>query len=125
MIDSEFHPAGPYVIHSASGTIDVDHLLVATRDWFGHEDFDPATAVVWDLRAAYLNLSLEELSKMYASVRRVVDAKRTGGRTAWVHESAIITAFIDIVGEAFDWGSQWHCFSTVNEAVAWCLEADR
>lgn len=121
MIDSEFHAAGPYVIHSASGTITVDHLLAAIRDWFGHDEFDPTIAVVWDLRAAYLNLSLEELSAMYASVRRVVDAKRTGGRTAWVHESAIITAFIDIVGETFEWGSQWECFASVSDAVAWCL----
>ncbi len=124
MIDTEYFPEGPYVLHSASGRIDTSHLLAAIKEWFNHPDFEPGIAVVWDLRPAYLDLSLEELSRMYASVRDSVDSKRDGGRTAWVHESHVITAFIDIVGEAFDWGSQWRCFASVSDAVAWSLDVD-
>lgn len=121
MIDTEYFPEGPYVLHSASGRIDTSHLLAAIKNWFTHPAFDPGVAVVWDLRSAYLDMSLEDLSRMYASVRDAVDNKRAGGRTAWVHESKVITAFIEIVGEAFDWGSQWGCFSSVSDAVNWSL----
>lgn len=122
LIDSEYIPEGPYVMHSGSGRIAIDDVLQAIAQWFQHPSFSPSTAVVWDLRSAYLDLTLEELSDVYDRVRHVVDGKRGGGRTAWVHRSRLVGSFIVLVGEAFDWGSQWGHFESVQEAVAWCLE---
>lgn len=123
MIDTEFIPEGPYVLHSASGRIGTEDLLAAIARWFADPRFDPSISVVWDLRAAFLDLTLEELSDIYYRVRERIDTKRSGGRTAWVHSSRLIGSFILIVGEAFDWGSQWASFESVHDAVEWCLSA--
>ena len=122
MIDREFVPEGPYLVNSASGRVDLEDVLTAIAGWFQDPNFDPTISVVWDLRACFLDLTLDELSSVYDRVRDNVDTKRQGGRTAWVHDSQLIGSMILIVGDAFDWGSEWGSFASIQDAVQWCLE---
>lgn len=114
----------PVVVHTSDTNVKMEDVLNATRYWFTHADFDPTRAVVWDLNDCFVDLTLEEMRNAYRLVRENVDTKRAGGRTAWVHNSAMVRAMIDIVSEEFDWGSRWGTFDHVDSAVAWCLEDD-
>lgn len=110
------------VIHSGGERVTAEDILSATRHWFTHPDFDPRAPVIWNFETSLLELSLEEMSRSYSMVRDAVSAKRTGGRTAWVHPSAMVRAMIDIVAKEFDWGSDWRTFQNIKDAEAWCLE---
>ncbi len=122
MFNSEFKRDQRIAIHTGSGEVSVESILSANAYWFNHPDFDPGLPVLWDIREGQLAISMDEMSAMYSLVRSALgEKKRTGGRTAWVHSSALTRAIIDVVGEEFDWGSEWKAFSDISDATAWCL----
>lgn len=121
MITSLFDSSRTVMIHTGCENISLRDVLSATRSWFSHEDFNPQTPVVWNFGEATVDMSIEELRQMYDLVRSAVSSKRTGGRTSWVHSSAMVRAMIDIIREEFDWGSDWKTFETFDAAIEWSL----
>ena len=111
------------MIHTGKGEISVDDILRATARWFTHSDFHPEAPVVWDIRDAMLQMTIQEMPEMYSLVRKAVTSKRTGGKTAWVHPSGMVRSMIKVVGDEFDWGSEWQVFMALDDAVEWCLDA--
>ncbi len=124
MFTSTYDPVMQVMIHTGSGDVSMEDVLVATKGWFSHAAFDPEYPVIWDIRDAFLDLTIEDLRRVYALVRDALPTKRTGGKTAWVHTSGLVRAMIDVLADEFDWGSQWRTFMSVEEAVSWCLELE-
>ncbi len=109
------------MIHRATDSVTLGDILSAIQLWFSHPEFDAQTPVVWHLGDARLDLSIQELTQLYELVRSAVASKRAGGRTAWVHSSAMVGAMINIVRDEYDWGSEWQTFDTLDDAERWCL----
>ncbi len=122
MISSQFDKDRVIMVHTASEELTVQDIVIATRLWFAHSNFHPNRSVVWNIEQATLNMTLEELGSMYDLVRKGLSAKRAGGKTAWVHSSAMVRSMIDIVRQEFDWGSEWRTFISMEEALSWCEE---
>lgn len=99
-------------------------IIDAVRDWFTHPEFDPSTSVIWDFGDAFLDVASEEFGQAYELVRNAVPSKRTGGKTAWVHWSLMVEAFILEVRDEFDWGSEWKIFQSIDDAFQWCQNAE-
>ena len=123
MISSRFDKDRFVMVHTATEELTVEEIVTATRLWFSHTSFNPKRAVVWHIEEATLQMTLDELGAIYDRVRQSVKEKRSGGKTAWVHSSAMVRSMIDIVSAEFDWGSEWRTFSTLAEALRWCDEA--
>ena len=108
------------MVHTSSGDITVKDILNATRHWFEHPEFHSESPVVWDIRNGHLSVSIEDMRMMYQMVRNELqEKKRTGGKTAWVHESALVRAMIDVIRLEFDWGSEWKTFASLQDAFEW------
>ncbi|MGI9327007.1 MAG: hypothetical protein ACR2PZ_17450 [Pseudomonadales bacterium] len=120
VINSHFDSKTGVMVHTGTGTVPVSDVLIAIQTWFKHPQFDPQAPVIWNIGEAFLDMSIEDLRQMYSLVRDAVDSKRTGGKTAWVHPSQMVSAMITIVRDEFDWGSEWETFQNVDEALAWC-----
>lgn len=108
------------MVHTGTGTVAVSDFLIGIQTWFKHPEFDPQAPVIWNIGEGFLDMSIEDMRQMYSLVRGAVDSKRTGGKTAWVHPSKMVSAMITIVRDEFDWGSEWRTFQDINEALAWC-----
>lgn len=122
MFNSMLDQTSHIMIHTGTAGIAANEVLAATKVWFTHPEFDPRAPVIWDIREAFLDMSIEEMRQMYTLVRETVDSKRAGGKTAWVHSSRLVRAMITVVSDEFDWGSEWKTFQDLNDAREWCLE---
>lgn len=120
MIDSSYDPERGMMTHTAVEQIAVTDILAGTAHWFSHPEFDSTAPVIWDLGSVRMAMSIEEMRVVYGSVRAAVSVKRTGGKTAWVHKSALVRAVIDLVHGEFDWGSEWQTFEHLADARCWC-----
>lgn len=120
MIRSYYDAEQHLMIHTAEAELTITDILSATAHWFSHASFDAQAPVVWNLGSVRMALSLEEMRVVYGSVRGAVSQKRTGGRTAWVHQSALVRSVVTLVHGEFDWGSEWQAFEQLADAKAWC-----
>ena len=120
MITSHYDPEQHLMVHTAEVELTVTDILSATAHWFGHASFDSQAPVIWHLGNVRMGLSLEEMRVVYGSVRSAVSEKRTGGKTAWVHQSSLVRSVVTLVHGEFDWGSEWQTFEQLAEARAWC-----
>ena len=122
MFSSQYDFKKGLMVHTAQDGISVDDLLVANRNWFSHPEFQAGRPVLWNLNDCQLNMSMEEMRGIYYVVRdHLADQKRQGGRTGWVHPSALVRAMIDVTWSEFDWGSEWQTFEDMDAATRWCL----
>lgn len=124
MIYSRFDSDLNLMVHTGTGQITVEQIISATRLWFSHPEFDNKSPVLWEISDGLLDLSFEEMRGLYQQVRGALTTKRAGGKTAWVHESGIIRAMIEVVRDEYDWGSQWRTFASKDEATEWCCRDD-
>lgn len=120
MIASHYDPEWHLMMHTAEVELTIADLLSATAHWFAHPSFDAQASVIWNLGDVRMALSLEEMRVVYGSVRAAVSEKRTGGKTAWVHQSALVRSVVTLVHGEFDWGSEWQTFAQLADAQAWC-----
>jgi len=72
------------VIHTAEGGTDLTQITEATTRWYQSADFDPALPVLWDLRNATLEPPREDLTAWSEENRAMINARRSGRKTAWV-----------------------------------------
>ena len=121
MITSHYDPKQRLMVHTADVELTVTDILSATAHWFGHPSFDAQAPVIWNLGKVRMGLSLEEMRVVYGSVRGAVSEKRTGGKTAWVHQSSLVRSVITLVHGEFDWGSEWQTFDQLADAQTWCI----
>lgn len=125
MFVSIYRPDVKVMIHDCEGSISLADLLLANQTWFGHEMFDSTLPVVWDMHDYPLTMGIDELRNAYAMARSALgERKRQGGRTGWVHSTALVRAMIEVVRDEFDWGSDWETFDSRDAALEWCLKAD-
>ena len=122
MIVSRFDADLGMMVHTGTDSVTLADLIGAVQSWFGHPEFDRRTPVVWNIGDAYLAVSIEELKNVYSATRSSLPTKRDGGRTAWVHPSGLVRSFLTIIGNEFDWGSEWGVFDDVGAAIQWCRE---
>ena len=123
MFISTYDPDKSIMVHTADEAVTVKGILQANAVWFHHPNFNPTAPVLWELNDQELALSLEEMRTVYSMVRDALkDKKRQGGKTAWVHPSALVRSMIDVIWQEFAWGSEWKTFATLDEAIEWCLD---
>lgn len=120
MIQSEFQADQHLMVHTGSGNASARDILSASQQWFEHSAFDAQTPVIWNFSEAQVDVSMDDLQGMYTVLHSGVQAKRTGGRTAWVHQLGLVRSMIDIVYQEFNWDSDWKTFQSLEEAAAWC-----
>ena len=124
MIQSAYDAEMGVMIHVGHGEIALQEIVQAIAQWFKHEEFDPATPVLWDFSDAFLAIASDELAPVYDIVRAATDRKRKGGRTAWVHWSSLTRSLIELIFAEFDWGSDWQTFASREAGLRWVLEQE-
>lgn len=125
MFASTYHPELRVMIHDSQDSVGLTDLLFANQNWFGHELFDPTRPVIWDLHDYPITMSIDEMRNVYSVTRSALgERKRQGGRTAWVHATALVRAMIEVVRDEFNWGSNWETFDVRDDALRWCLDTD-
>lgn len=118
MLDSQFDKS--LIVHTGSGDVSLDEILVAMRAWFTHRDFDPAVPVLWDLREVVIDAAAEELTQWGETMLDATNEHRAGHKTAWVlPTSEIAQAAVDLLS-SHDFRNKVRIYQNDYEAaLAW------
>lgn len=92
------HISENLVIHTGVSKVTLDEILTTMRAWFSNPEFDPDKPVLWDLREAQLEPSVEQLEAWGQSMVKFTNENRAGRKTAWVlPTSAVAQTAVDLL----------------------------
>lgn len=116
MISTDVTPQ--LVVHTAIDGTTLSEITEAMTAWFEHPDFDPDLPVLWDLRTANLAPPTEDLKAWSETNRAMINARRSGRKTAWVLPDPGTAAFaVDLLARS-DFQHRVRIFHNDMEAAA-------
>lgn len=113
------------VVHTGADDVSLPQITEAMQAWYAHERFNPDLPILWDLRTINLDLTQAQLPETDLADwsdknLAMINAERSGRKTAWVFGDAAAAEFaVDLLG-ASDWQHKVRIFNDDMEAAsAW------
>lgn len=108
------------VIHTAEANVSLDDIFATMQAWYSDPGFDPSRPVLWDLRAAQVSFSEDDVTTWAASMQQATNEYRAGRKTAWVLPTSEIAELAVDLLSSYDFRNKVRIYQNDIEAAhAW------
>lgn len=108
------------VIHTGANRISLEDILETMRGWYAHPDFDADRPVLWDLSAATIEATEEQIAAWAEAMLTATNENRAGRKTAWVLPTSDIARMAVDLLSSYDFQNKVRIYQNDREAAeAW------
>lgn len=101
------------------GTLTLDDILRAQREWYSDEHFDAAKPVLWDLRDTSAGSSITEMRERVPSIVSASKGAERSGKTSILVNSHLMELMVKKLIQRGDWRDASRLFTKEEDALSW------
>lgn len=111
-----------YLTFQFRGTVEQKDIKNRQDKWYGDDNFDPATPILWDLRDCSPGASFIDIEKSAHSVADRTESAHRTGRAAILVSSDLMEKTVHDMMHSTHWRHESKLFRDLDRAVAWLLD---